>query len=135
MFLQYNLIVMMLILADIALSIFLITKFKKLEKFQTSEAHTNLELINQSLNRLSEIAEKFEKKSVSDNITGQILAQEPDDLSGQNKEQRVLSMIRQGENPRVISRKLGISRSEIDLLIASEKLGNGRRGAKAEITG
>jgi len=135
MFLQYNLIVMMLILADIALSIFLITKFKKLEKFQTSEAHTNLELINQSLNRLSEIAEKFEKKSVSDNITGQILVQEPDDLSGQNKEQRVLSMIRQGENPRVISRKLGISRSEIDLLIASEKLGNGRRGAKAEITG
>jgi len=135
MFLQYTWIVMGLVLADISLSIILITKFKKLEKFQTSEAHTNLELINQSLNRLSEIAEKFENRSGSTEILHHSLSEQPDQPSNQKKELRVLSMIRQGENPRVISSKLGISRSEIDLLIASEKLGNGRRNAKVDISG
>ena len=134
MFLHYTWIVMALLLADIALSIFLIAKFKKLEKFQTSEAHTNLELINQSLNRLSEIAEKFENRPGSGGIPRYSLSEEPGEPSNQNKEQRVLSMIRQGENPRVISSKLGISRSEIDLLMASEKLGNDRRNAKVDIS-
>ncbi len=134
MFLQYTWIITASILANIALSIVLITKFKKLEKFQTSEAHANLELINQSLNRLSEIAEKLEGKPQSAELPHRTLTEEPGELSNQNREQRVLSMIRQGENPRVISSKLGISRSEIDLLIASEKMGNGRRSAKADIT-
>ena len=134
MFLQYTGIVIALVLADIVLSIFLIAKFKKLEKFQTSEAHTNLELINKSLNRLSEIAEKFESKPGSAEISYHSLSEEAGNRSNQNQEQRVLSMIRQGENPRVISSKLGISRSEIDLLIASEKMGNGRLNTKVEIS-
>lgn len=125
MFFQYIWIIAALTVINVGLSIIIIFKFRKQEKFQTNEAHTNLELINQSLNRLSEIAEKLEPREEPVQQVGQVFLEEPESDTNQSKEQRAVSMIRKGENSRSISRSLGISRSEIDLLIASEKLGNG----------
>ena len=62
MLFAYQWVVLSLLALDLMLSLVMIFKIRKQEKFQTSEAHGNLELINQSLNRLSEIAEKLESK-------------------------------------------------------------------------
>jgi len=128
----YQWIILTLLACDLMLSVVMILKIRRQEKFQTSEAHGNLELINQSLNRLSEIAEKLESKYQSarepyrqiQEIAGSGSAAV--NGGGASKELRALSLIRKGENPRFISKKLGISRSEMDLLVAQEKLGNGK---------
>jgi hypothetical protein len=121
-------------IATLACSVIIIFKLRKLEKFQTGEAHANLELINQSLNRLSEIAEKLERNDKPHHETSQenrMESREPGNNRGnQTKEQKALSMIRQGEDPRRIGRLLGISKSEIDLLTASERLGKNQYDQK-----
>ena len=127
MFFQVIWIIAALAAINVGLSIIIILKFRKQEQFQTNEAHTNLELINQSLNRLSEIAEKLESREEPVQQVSRVILEEPESDSNQSKEQRAVSMIRRGENSRSISKSLGLSRSEIDLLIASEKLGNGRQ--------
>jgi len=116
-----------LMLFNVIISILIIIKISKQEKFQTSEAHANLELINQSLNRLSEIAEKLEQKKNVKKHNGEAVRKVSEESSNANKENQALTLIRRGENPHMISKKLGISRSEVDLLIASEKLGKGKR--------
>lgn len=126
MLFAYQWVVLSLLALDLMLSLVMIFKIRKQEKFQTSEAHGNLELINQSLNRLSEIAEKLESKYQAVRETNGQSREVYNNGNGINKEQRALSLIRRGENPRIISKKLGISRSEMDLLVAQEKLGNGR---------
>lgn len=127
MIFDYLWIIPALVLFNLLLSAWIILKMSKLERFQTNEAHANLQLINQSLNRLSDITERLEKLSRNsgkpDRIVGDNFADEP----GFNKEREALALIRRGENPKLISKKLGISRSEIELLVASEKLGNGCR--------
>lgn len=45
---------------NLALCIVIIMKMKKQEQFHTGEAHTHMELINKSLQRLSEITNKLE---------------------------------------------------------------------------
>lgn len=125
MFLQYTWFAVILTAVNITLSIVIITKLKKQEKFQTSEAHANLQLINQSLNRLSEIAERFEQNNPIQSQDIHYKREAGPNRINQTTEQKALTMIRQGEDPRAVGRKLGISRSEIDLLVASEKLGCG----------
>jgi hypothetical protein len=127
MFFEYMWALSLVVIATLASSILIIFKLKKLEKFQTSEAHANLELINQSLNRLSEIAEKFERVEKPDQEPRTEKREPGNNRVSQSKEQRALMMIRQGEDPRRIGRMLGISKSEIDLLTASEKLGKNQR--------
>lgn len=123
MLLQYVWIAVALVAANFALTLTVILKLKKQEKFQTSEAHANLQLINQSLNRLSEIAEKFEQVNLPPvQSYDQPRSASTSNRINQTKEQKALTLIRQGENPRQIGRKLGISKSEMDLLVASEKL-------------
>ncbi len=134
MFFEYIWIITAIVVANLALSIVILSKMHKQEQFHTSEAHANLKLINQSLNRLSDIAEKLENLEKPEPvIEKQVYSR--DRNNGQNKEQKALTMIRQGEDPRKIGRLLGISKSEIDLLIASEKLGNTRfsNSAKAHV--
>ncbi len=117
------------VFVNLVLSIVILAKMHKQERFHTSEAHANLELINQSLNRLSDIAEKLERAEAPiREAESQVYTRErvSEHNSGQSKEQRAVTMIRQGEDPRKISRKLGMSKSELELLIASEKLGNTR---------
>lgn len=124
MFLQYVWIAASLVAANFILTVAVILKLRKQEKFQTNEAHANLQLINQSLNRLSEIAEKFEQSNLqSAQARYQPRVDDTPNRINQTKEQKALTLIRQGEHPRQISRKLGISKSEMDLLVASEKLG------------
>jgi hypothetical protein len=127
MFFEYMWALSLVVIATLACSVLIIFKLKKLERFQTSEAHANLELINQSLNRLSEIAEKFEQVEKSDQELRTDKRASGHSRISQSKEQRALTMIRQGEDPRRIGRMLGISKSEIDLLTASEKLGKNQR--------
>ncbi|MCP4581907.1 MAG: response regulator transcription factor [candidate division Zixibacteria bacterium] len=134
MFFEYFWIIIALVFINISLSIMLIVKFRKQEQFQTNEAHANLELINQSLNRLSEITEALENSQEASPDTAGVLTENSESDQGGNREQRVLSMIRQGENPREIGKKLGISRSEIDLLVASEKLGYNRQSNNIRAT-
>jgi DNA-binding NarL/FixJ family response regulator len=123
MFFEYFWLIIALVLVNAGLSILLIVKFRKQEQFQTNEAHANLELISQSLNRLSEITEALEQQQQSQpEPAASVLSENKPTDQSENKERRVLSMIRQGEDPREIGKKLGISRSEIDLLVASEKL-------------
>ena len=45
---------------NLALCLVIIMKMKKQEQFHTGEAHTHMELINKSLQRLSEITYKLE---------------------------------------------------------------------------
>lgn len=132
MFFEYLWILSGLVIADLVLSIVAILKLKKQERFQTGEAHANLELINQSLNRLSEITEKLEKVQAVVEEPMARAVEPANDRFSQSREQRAITMIRQGEDPRRIGRQLGISKSEIDLLIASEKLGNSRFNHKAK---
>ena len=127
MFFEYMWALSLVVVATLACSVLIIFKLKKLEKFQTSEAHANLELINQSLNRLSEIAEKFEQVEKPEEEPRTEKREPGYNRTSQSKEQRALTMIRQGEDPRRIGRVLGISKSEIDLLTASEKLGKNQR--------
>jgi hypothetical protein len=133
MFVVYSLAILALVAVDLVLSILMIIKISKQEKFQTGEAHANLELINQSLNRLSDIAEKLEqgKPPVSKPSPEPKVAAENNNR--QNKERQVLTLINRGENPKVISKKLGISRSEVEMMVASERLGNGWRANKANV--
>jgi DNA-binding CsgD family transcriptional regulator len=112
---------------NLVLLIVVIFKLRKQEKFQSGEAHINLELINQSLNRLSEIAEKLEQSQKSRRESTSAQNQSYNNRPQQNKERQALAMIRQGQDSRKIGKTLGISKSEIDLLMASEKLGNGKR--------
>ena len=127
MIFDYLWIIPALVLFNLLLSAWIILKMSKLERFQTNEAHANLKLINQSLNRLSDITERLEKQSQNSGKPDRIIGDNFADESGFNKEREALALIRRGENPKLISKKLGISRSEIELLVASEKLGNGCR--------
>lgn len=133
MFFEYIWALALVNVANLAILIVILAKMHKQERFQTSEAHANLELINQSLNRLSEIAEKLERtESPINEVRSPISNVERERNDGRSKEQKAISMIRQGEDPRKISRKLGISKSEIELLLASEKLGKSRFSNTAE---
>jgi len=117
-------LIIAMVAVNLIMTLLLIIKVRKQERFQTDEAHANLELINQSLNRLSEIADKLERNR-KDEISSEYVSRTPsEESSNKSKEKQALIMIRRGEKPISISRKLGISRSEIDLLVASEKLGN-----------
>lgn len=127
MFFVYLWVIPALFLFNLLLSAWMVLKIDKLEKFQSDEARTNLQLMNQSLNRLSDIAETFEKQDYHSHVPDRLRGGDLKVNSDFSKEQKVLTLIQQGENPRQISRKLGISRSEVELLVASEKLGNGRR--------
>jgi hypothetical protein len=122
-------LMMTLILGSLALSALIVVKILKLEKFQTGEAQANLELINQSLNRLSQVAEMLENTSRPLKNAEMTIAEPDNGNDNGNKERRAISLLRRGENPRIISKKLGISRSEMELLVASEKLGNGRQNS------
>ena len=145
MFFEYLWILAAIVVANLALAVVMLAKMHKQEQFQTGEAHANLELINQSLNRLSDIAEKLERaemptyeKTIPNTVKPEPEVAkktfEPDNNRiGQSKEQRAISLIKQGEDPRKIGRKLGISKSEIELLVASEKLGNTRFNDKAKM--
>jgi len=115
-----------MVAVNLIMTLMIVIKIRKQEEFQTGEAHANLELINQSLNRLSEIAEKLEKKKKDEASSEYVSQTHSEGSSNHVKEKQALIMIRRGEKPISISRKLGISRSEIDLLVASEKLGNSR---------
>lgn len=123
-----------LALFNVIISIMIIIKISKQEKFQTGEAHANLELINQSLNRLSEIAEKLEQGKHTKKQNGDAIRKVSGEVSTSNKESQALTLIRRGEGSQMISKKLGVSRSEIDLLVASEKLGNGKRMNEIQIS-
>lgn len=118
------------VLVNLLLSAWIILKMGKLEKFQTGEAHANLQLMNQSLNHLSDIAEMFEKQNHNSHVPDRLMGDNLQGNSDFDKEQKALALIRQGENPKHIGRKLGISRSEMELLVASEKLGNGSRPSR-----
>ena len=131
MIFNYLWIIAVLVLVNLFLCIWIILKMGKLERFQTYEAHTNLQLINQSLNRLSDITETLEKQNQNSSRPDRIINDSFSDDSGFDKEQEVLALIRQGENPQLISKKLGISRSEIELLAASEKLSDSCRTSKS----
>ncbi len=114
---------------NLALLAVLLIKIQKIERFQTAEAHDNLNLINQSLNRLSNITDKLER--LREPISGDTAVAGSRSYGMENdnpaeKEKKALSLLRRGEDPRNISRKLGISRSEMELLVASEKLGSSR---------
>jgi hypothetical protein len=122
-------LMMTLILGNLVLAALIVSKILKLEKFQTGEAQANLELINQSLNRLSQITEMLEATSRPMKNAEMTMAESDIGGDGVNKERRAVSLLRRGENPRLISKKLGISRSEMELLVASEKLGSGRKSA------
>ena len=122
-------IIALAIMGDLLVTIWLAGKIMKLEKFQTGEAQANLELINQSLNRLSQITELLERQNQPVRIIDTSADTTDDEVSNMTKERKAISLLRRGENPRLISRKLGISRSEMDLLVASEKLGNSRQSA------
>lgn len=129
MFFEYIWVLGAVVVLNLVMSFVILSKMLKQEQFHTSEAHANLKLINQSLNRLSDIAEKLEKAEIQAEpqvveVTNQL--QTPENDNGQSKEQRAVTMIRQGEDPRKIGRKLGMSKSELELLMASEKLGSSR---------
>ncbi len=114
---------------NLALLAMLFIKIQKIERFQTAEAHDNLNLINQSLNRLSNITDKLERlrePAIADPVTAGIRSYGLENDNAVDKEKKALSLLRRGEDPRNISRKLGISRSEMELLVASEKLGSSR---------
>jgi hypothetical protein len=119
-------LILFLCLANVGLAGWMISKILKLEKFQTGEAQANLELINQSLNRLSNITETLERQNQPVRMVETANSQNEENPEI-NKERRAIYLLRKGENPRLISRKLGLSRSEMDLLVASEKLGNGQK--------
>ena len=122
MFSEFFWILSALTVINSILLIAIIFKFKKQERFQTDEAHTNLEIINQSLNRLSDVAERLELiNSSSQTIRAGKSGLDINNLK-QSKEKRAREMIRQGDDPRRISRHLGLPRSEIELILASEKL-------------
>jgi len=133
MFLEYIGAIVVMLIANLFLSVITIIKLKKLEKFQTNEAHGNLELINQSLNRLSDITEALEHIETTAEDTTDKPFTSAQYRTNQSREQRALTMIRQGEDPRKIGRLLGISKSELELLTASEKLGNSHQYLKAKI--
>jgi hypothetical protein len=113
-------------MANLGLIFWISSKILKLEKSQGGEAQANLELINQSLNRLSQLIETQERPSQPVRVTESDSNQAEGNSDG-TKERRAISLLRHGENPRIISRKLGISRSEMDLLMASERLGSGHK--------
>jgi len=126
MYLPNPWLIVTILSVNLILTMLMLVKLRKQEKFQTNEAHANLELINQSLNRLSDIAEKLEHDKPDLKTKGYEVRRVSSNGSKQSKEKQALTMIRQGENSVSISRRLGISRSEVDLLVASEKLGNNR---------
>ncbi len=126
MYLPNPWLIVTILSVNLILTMLMLVKLSKQEKFQTNEAHANLELINQSLNRLSDIAEKLEHNKPDLKTKGYEVRRVSSNGSKQSKEKQALTMIRQGENSVSISRRLGISRSEVDLLVASEKLGNNR---------
>jgi hypothetical protein len=66
--------IMAMVSINIALLIVLLIKFKKQERFQTDEAHTNLDLINRALSRLSDIAESLEQHQESPSGIDDVLA-------------------------------------------------------------
>jgi hypothetical protein len=130
MIFNYLWIIPVLVLVNLFLCVWIILKMGKLERFQTYEAHTNLQLINQSLNRLSDITEKLERQNQNSSKPARIISEDFTDDSNFDKGQEALALIRRGENPKLISKKLGISRSEIELLAASEKLSDDCRTSK-----
>jgi hypothetical protein len=113
-------------MANLGLIFWISSKIVKLEKSQGGEVQAKLDLINQSLNRLSQFIETQERTYQPIRATEPSGNQGEDNSEG-TKERRAVSLLRRGENPRTISRKLGISRSEMDLLMAYEKLGNGHK--------
>ncbi len=133
MYLPNPWIIVTILSVNLILTMLMLLKMSKQEKFQTNEAHTNLELINQSLNRLSDIAEKLEHNKPDLKTKGYEVRRVLSNGSKQSKEKQALTMIRQGENSGSISRRLGISRSEVDLLVDSEKLGNNRLTQKTHM--
>jgi len=133
MYLPNPWLIVTILSVNLILTMLMLVKMSKQEKFQTNEAHANLELINQSLNRLSDIAEKLEHNKPDLKTKGYEVRRVSSNGSKQSKEKQALTMIRQGENSVSISRRLGISRSEVDLLVASEKLGNNRLTQKTHI--
>jgi hypothetical protein len=112
-------------LANLGIAIWIGSKIIKIEKLNNTELKSNLELIDQALKRLSRIHESYERSSQPVRLTENGGADT--DQTENNKERRAIYLLRRGENPRAISRKLGISRSELDLLMASERLGNGHK--------
>ena len=133
MYLPNPWLIVTILSVNLILTMLMLVRLSKQEKFQTSEAHANLELINQSLNRLSDIAEKLEHNKPDLKTKGYEVRRVSSNGSKQSKEKQALTMIRQGENSVSISRRLGISRSEVDLLVASEKLGNNRLTQKTHM--
>jgi hypothetical protein len=119
-------LVLVVSMANLGLTFWIGSKILKMEKLHEGDSKSNLELIDQSLKRLSHLLEITERSNqpvrVVESNSGQ-----GEDQSESNKERRAIYLLRRGENPRLISRKLGISRSEMDLLMASERLGNGHK--------
>lgn len=112
-------------ITNLGLTIWLFSKVVKIEKHGLNESRTNLELIDQSLKRLSQLHETAERSSQPVKVVE--TAGRGEENSESTRERRAIYLLRRGENPRTISRKLGISRSEMDLLMASERLGNGHK--------
>lgn len=118
-------LVLIVSMANLGLTFWIGTKILKIEKRDSTESRANLELIDQSLKRLSHLHESFERSGQPIRVVE--TGNHGEEQTETNKERRAIYLLRRGENPRVISRKLGISRSEMDLLMASERLGNGHK--------
>ncbi len=118
-------LVLVVSMANLGLTLWIGTKILKIEKQGSTESRANLELIDQSLKRLSHLHESYERSNQSVRVVES--GNQGEEQTETNKERRAIHLLRRGENPRVISRKLGISRSEMDLLMASERLGNGHK--------
>jgi hypothetical protein len=118
-------LVLIVSMANLGLTFWIGTKILKIEKQNSTESRANLELIDQSLKRLSHLHESYERANQPVRVVES--GNQGEEQNETSKERRAIHLLRRGENPRAISRKLGISRSEMDLLMASERLGNGHR--------
>lgn len=118
-------LVLIVSMANLGLTFWIGSKLMKMERQGSTESRANLELMDQSLKRLSHLHESFERSNQP--VREVETESQGEEQSENNKERRAIYLLRRGENPRMISRKLGISRSEMDLLMASERLGNGHK--------
>jgi hypothetical protein len=119
-------LVLVVSMANLGLTFWIGSKILKMEKSHEGDSKSNLELIDQSLKRLSHLIEITERSNQPERVV-ESNNNLDEDQSESTKERRAIYLLRRGENPRLISRKLGISRSEMDLLMASERLGKGHK--------
>jgi hypothetical protein len=119
-------LVLVVSMANLGLTFWIGSKILKMDNIHEGDSKSNLELIDQSLKRLSHLIEITERSNQPARVV-ESNNNQGEDQSESTKERRAIYLLRRGENPRLISRKLGISRSEMELLMASERLGGGHK--------